>query len=407
MKKIILNLLLACLFAPLALNANALTSENTCNFPAPEHLHLVSFGSDWIQVAWDPIQGADSYRVTTRNSNNDAVLSDFFIDQPYATIANLPDDVPLKVTVKAVDPEGCEGVGSYLDVDPLSLVFDLVLAPNDGDVPEIDCMVECSVSATQQGPPATPQFTCQIETVLEGEQTSFTPFWVEIAPPPPARGQTPPNGVNPAYQKLYLYFYPSITIQNDKVIRYAHVEPHFHTTISQWYLTENPGQLNLMHIFDLNNEGSEEVSNIRINPWGGNIQIYLAAGYTATKKDDCPYVSWYEGLMAQQTTPMMQETLTSSGIETNLFESVNPGKLANTFRIVNPVKDDLTIFFEQATELGDVVELYSINGALVARQQLPEAVSTFEYNVGNLAPGTYLVKVSQKIGAQTRLVVKQ
>ncbi len=402
MKKVILNLLLACLLAPLALNANALTKENTCNLPAPENLHLVSFGPDWIQVAWDPVQDAYTYRVTTRNSDNDAVLSDFFIDQPYATITNLPGDVPLTVTVKAVNSEGCEGHGSGLGTPPISLVFDLVLTPNDGNVPEIDCPVECTVSAVEQGPPTIPQFICQIETVQEQGETSFTPFWLEISPPVIRGGPVTSESRN-----LYLFFYPLITIQNGEIYRYAYVETHFSNSFGHWVLSEDPGNINLMHIF----HGSQtEVCNIRILPFYGTIQVYLAAGYTATKRDDCPYVSWNQGtggLMAQQTAPMMRETLTLSGMATDHFESANPVKTANTFRIVNPVKDDLTLFFEQPTELGDVVELYNINGALLAKQQLPEAIGTFRFQAGNLASGTYLVKVNQKHGVQTRLVVKQ
>lgn len=404
MKKGILFFLFAALLTPLSLCANFIPiAPTTCNLPAPENLHVVSYGSNSVQVAWNPVQGADTYRVTTKDATTDAILSDFSIDQPDATISGLPDDVPLKVTIKGVDPNGCVGVGSYIDIGPLSLVFDLVLHPNDGNVPEVDCLTECTVSAVEPGQPSVPQFTCQLELVQGGG--SYFPFWLEIHPPV-IRGDMIP----PSFRNLYLYVYPIIEVQNGKTYRYTHVEQHFRTTTAQWALSKAPNNPGLVQI-STSPEAQAAICNFEVNVWGGNIQIFLAAGYTAIKKDDCPNISWItggDGLAAQQTTPSIYETMTPSGnpSESN-FNLATTGKSSPTFRVVNPVKNELVLNFEQPTGQAAILELYSMNGTLAARQQLPEGVSTFNMPAKDLVPGTYVLRVHQETGVETRLVIKQ
>ncbi len=381
MKKMLFLLMLGVLLLPFKVSADA--ESVTFDLPAPKHLHVVDQGSDWVQLAWNPVPGAESYRVITREVASGNVVSVLDIDIPQITISNLQES-DYWITVGGIR-NNVVGQVSGISVT-LPLVFDLVLGKDeDGSFsrPNTSCPVICSFAS--ENPEAT-LFNCQ------NSNFNTEPFFIQATSSDPSLGS------------IFLYVYyvakepgPGYDIYIDE--KYAEV--------NDWRLYTSRAFENRDVLFLEPNSGL--LPPVRIEFFEVSLKILLPEGYQITIYEDCgPPPGVVSGLSRQQNNSPIDEAQTIYGTTSaDATEAVGLAtKNHGAFRVVNPVKDELVLNFEKPTGQAAVLELFSMNGAIAAREQLPEGINSFRLPASYLAPGTYLLRVYQEAGIETRLIIK-
>lgn len=386
MKKGIVHFLWGFIFLfPLGLSANALSNFEHFDLPAPEHLHVVNFGPDWMQLAWDEVPYAQIYQVTTREAVSGTIASTMYIDMPQINISGLQAESYL-VSVRGIG-NNLVGLESTIDVS-LPLVFDLVLGKDVSLRPTTNCPVWCSF--TNENPEAT-EFFCS------NTELPNVPFLIAIKSSDPELGTlyftadyeekpAPANGYDIYLKELY-------ADQNDWTYSISRI---------QW-----------RNLLTLRPASGPPNANVRIEFFEYSLGILLPEGFQVTIYEFCDSVEGGDGatgrLTSQQNIPQIHESL--SGHDSDLLNKTQATlpyqKNHGAFRVTNPVKNELELRFEKPTGEATILELYSMNGTLAARQQLPEGLNTYSLPASDLVPGTYLLRVHQDSGVETRLVIKQ
>lgn len=400
MKKTLLLCALGLFFlAPLSSFANKV--DFTPCLPAPQNLHLIATGSDWITVAWDHIpQATEGYRAIAKNHTTGAILQTHFFDQSSVTFTNLPIGPDLiRVEVDAVCPGS--GGGSFgakiidtFDPPPGPLVFDIVLGISGSRIPTYSCDPTCSFVGANSN-----ALSCNLE-ITPFAEAPFVPVWIEILRPQN-------NGYGSEDSRLVLYAKPFV--DNSHCVEGCIIIDYYHLPSVYWEVNPVP------------NTPSASIKAIQNMPPVANIlfdlgpdeelEISLATGYGMKVINECDLPGdGGNGLLELEDSPQVHEDLVYMG--TNTFNAsslklLTGDKSSPTFRVVNPVKNELVLNFEQPTGQAAILELYSMNGTLAARQQLPEGVNTFSMPAKDLVPGTYVLRVHQETGVETRLVIKQ
>jgi hypothetical protein len=116
-------------------------AQQNCKAPAPADLHVVEAGHDYITVAWTPVLGADSYRVTTTPTGSSILTSTTsFTTNPYFTQTGLDPGETYTISVQAsYCHEGPYGQASSIVAKTSIVIVDIVFqldVCNDADAVE-------------------------------------------------------------------------------------------------------------------------------------------------------------------------------------------------------------------------------------------------------------------------------
>ncbi len=388
MQKIFRSSMLGCCFL---LCFGLYVNAATFTIPAPQNLSAVILGDTWVQIAWDEIAGASGgYEVTTRIAATNALVSSFIIDRTDVVIGHLQTGTAYNITVLGRRGE-TRGEGSTIIITPHKpVVFDLVLN-HPGTKPEIECDERCSFLGTALSKIGG-EVTYECDIYRHSVTGDFLPVWIKV------ELNVSPNPFPDNYVIMYVEFQHQVNTSNYHIpVQYYQAQPR------PWEFdidTPNP------YIMYVSTRGATEVARIHFDMGNEQIFINLPEDYILTVLEACEL----EELRRNTEVPQIHETLTSA-VANNTDQAIaTPQQIENSvssFRVTNPVKDELVLFFEKPTEQAAKLELYTASGALVEQHLLPEGVSKHSLPCTQLVAGIYLLRMHTESGVQTRLIVKQ
>lgn len=296
------------------------------------------------------------------------------------------------------------------------LVIDLVYnRPTDCREPIMACEESCAL----QGP--VENVSCVMPLEEDGSNPAsddfiaYKPFWIEI------------KRTNDALlAPLNLWVQP-VEILGDCPeweIRILYQQPSWILSAEEGPVGTGTGNL----LLGISLEEGNLISMLSFQPDLGIINVlFLSIRYSFKIKENCRIVSWRNCYIDYaDTTSFPNEDYSLSGQITETFEAqetVQPthstlqppfvttpsatNKLsASAWRVINPVKNEVTIFVEHPLKNDSHLSIYSMDGRLIDRHVLPAGQSSYTLPASHWISGVYLLRLDTDSGVDTRKIIK-
>lgn len=337
-----------------------------CDLDAPDNFHITEIGSDFVSVAWNPVQGAQAYYLKAVTFSG-AHVADTTVTATHATL-QVPPGGPYTLVLAAV-AEGCPPSRNEAIIpDVIVLVVDLIVTGRT--MPESVVLLP-----TQQ---------CYTVDAPDGD------FWFRVIQNNDVVGVFDIK-LNPEKRKVY----NNCTIDKPVSCGKAPMDVSTPNTLINAYIHDpNSGDIapcaegiivrikNMfqasLNLFDLNFRGS--TAN----------QLKLCVTPLTNGEGNYSY-SLMQGLPTPRSTP------DASGFP--LKENIP------VITVQNPFTDNLEIQTPEPASGPVRFQLFNLNGTPVLDQQFP-AVQQYNLPTAGLPPGIYFLRTDAAGASRTYKVVK-
>ena len=330
-----------------------------CDLPAPANFHITDIGTDFISVAWEPVQNADAYYLKAVSLNNSAIVADTTVTTTYATL-QVPPGGPYDLILAAV-AGGCPPSSRVATIpDVITLIVDLIVTgrtmpPNVILLPHATCY-------TDEVPGDNFWFQVKLGyTVLGNFEIKLNPSQSEEfdchVNLPVSFGKDSRSLSESLQAFIHENNSDKPPCAEGRIVRIKNLSPESH------------------NLFDLDFDGSNNnVLKLCVTPLS-NIN------YT--------YSLWME----------IGEWQSPRDAPSQLQKNAIP------VSIQNPFVENLDIQFPEPASSPVCFQLFDLNGAPVLNQQFP-AVQQYNLPTAGLPPGFYLLRIDAAGVSRTYKVVK-
>lgn len=297
------------------------------------------------------------------------------------------------------------------------LVIDLVYnRPTDCREPIMACEESCEL----EGP--VENVSCVMPLEEDGSAIGsevlvvYRPFWIEIK-------RSYDNTVTPL--NLWVQATERLDDCPGWEIRIVYQQPIWVLSAEEGPVGTGEGNM----LLGISLEEGNLISMLSFRPDLGIINVMLLSSrYTLTIKENCRAVSWRDCYLTSPGAPLISGggDYGLSGQITETFEAqetVQPthstlqppfvttpsatDKLsASAWRVINPVKNEVTIFVEHPLKNDSHLSVYSMDGRLIDRHVLPAGQSSYTLPASHWVSGVYLLRLDTDSGMDTRKIIK-